>query len=158
MQIEEFRGSYEYMNNFYPCTIEFRGLTFKCAEAAYQAQKCKNEEDKVRFTEYPGWKAHVEGRKVDIVDNWNDIKIPTMQEVIFAKFTQDDWCKKRLMQLQPGTLIINGNSKGDMFWGMDAKTKEGPNHLGMCIMRVMLTFLEAGLHDDINTPYPKYIG
>lgn len=158
MQIEEFRGSYEYMSNFYPCSIEFKGLMYKNAEAAYQAQKCKNEEDKLRFTEYSGMQAHVEGRKVDIVDNWNDIKVSIMQDVIRAKFTQDDWCKKRLMALQPGTLIINGNNKGDMFWGMDAKTKEGPNLLGMCIMKVRDVFVEAGLYEDVNKPYPKYVG
>ena len=34
-----FRGKYFFLSNFCPCRIEYDGLVYQNAEAAYQAQK-----------------------------------------------------------------------------------------------------------------------
>ena len=38
--------SYDFLSNFYSAAIEYDGLTFLNAEAAFQAQKCLTEEEK----------------------------------------------------------------------------------------------------------------
>ncbi len=40
--IDLFREEYEFLSNFYPALMEFEGIEFYNAEAAYQAQKCRN--------------------------------------------------------------------------------------------------------------------
>ena len=45
LQISEFKGEYRFLSNFYQHPFEFEGLTYPNAEAAFQAQKCRNSED-----------------------------------------------------------------------------------------------------------------
>lgn len=33
------KGPTSFLGNFYPCKVTYNGLTFKCSEAAYQANK-----------------------------------------------------------------------------------------------------------------------
>ena len=49
--IDSFKGEYHFLSNFYQCDFEFEGLNYHTAEAAFQAQKCSNEEDKIKYTE-----------------------------------------------------------------------------------------------------------
>ena len=51
------------------------------------------------------------------------------------KFTQNEDLKQLL--LATGDLgLEEGNTWHDTFWGVDAKTREGENHLGRILMRV----------------------
>ena len=50
--IKGFQGEYRFLSNFYPCQIEFEGLTYFSSEAAYQAQK-----EPGRLTEFLGLNA-----------------------------------------------------------------------------------------------------
>lgn len=44
--IDLFREEYEFLSNFYPAKMEYQGISYYSSEAAYQAQKCKNVEEK----------------------------------------------------------------------------------------------------------------
>ncbi|MBR2255059.1 MAG: hypothetical protein IJ856_04500 [Candidatus Methanomethylophilaceae archaeon] len=48
-KIERFWGDYFFLNKWYPIGVEVNGLKFLSSEAAYQAQRCANEEDRARF-------------------------------------------------------------------------------------------------------------
>lgn len=39
-QINEFRGAYYFLSNFYSAPVTYRGLHFENNEAAFQAAKC----------------------------------------------------------------------------------------------------------------------
>lgn len=93
--IDSFRGDYDFLSNFYACMIEYKGVWYQSAEAAFQAQKCMNEEDKQVFCGLPAAKAKRRGRQ-----------------------------------------IVEGNTWGDAFWGVDSRTGEGENHLGQILMQV----------------------
>ena len=45
--IDLFREEYEFLSNFYPAKMEYEGIIYRNAEAAYQAQKCKFPKDRV---------------------------------------------------------------------------------------------------------------
>lgn len=50
VKINYFRGEYAFLSNFWEVPVTYKGLTYGSNEAAFQAQKCIREEDKVPFT------------------------------------------------------------------------------------------------------------
>lgn len=58
-----------------------------------------------------------------------------MEDIVWAKFTQNEDLKQML--LAAGDLVLEeGNTWHDTFWGVDAKTREGENHLGRILMHI----------------------
>ena len=51
MKIDHFRGEYAFLSNFWEVPVTYKGLTYGSNEAAFQAQKCMTEEEKVEFTQ-----------------------------------------------------------------------------------------------------------
>ncbi len=49
-KITSFRDEYRFLSNFHQCPFEYKGLMYPNAEAAFQAQKCSTEEDKIKYT------------------------------------------------------------------------------------------------------------
>lgn len=47
--IAGFRGEYQFLSNFYPCRVTFYAMAFPSVEAAFQAAKCADLADRVRF-------------------------------------------------------------------------------------------------------------
>ena len=43
--ITSFRGSYDFLSNFYEAPVSYGGLCYSNNEAAFQAQKCQTEEE-----------------------------------------------------------------------------------------------------------------
>ena len=88
MQVQEmvFRNNYYFLSNMFPCTISYNGKTYKCAEAAFQAQKDLN--SSLNFTEVDGFTAKKYGRKVNLRKDWNSVRVAIMKEILIAKFTQ----------------------------------------------------------------------
>ncbi len=130
-----FRNEYRFLSNFWDAPVTYRGLTYQNAEAAFQAQKCQTEEEKVQFTTLRSNEAKRLGRYVQLRPNWENVKLPIMEEILRAKFTQNEDLRELLVAT--GDLVLEeGNSWGDTFWGVDAKTREGRNHLGRILMRV----------------------
>ena len=67
--------------------------------------------------------------------DWEDVKLSIMEDIVRAKFTQNEDLKQLL--LATGDLVLEeGNTWHDTFWGVDVKTQEGENHLGRILMRV----------------------
>lgn len=47
--IDRFAGPYAFLSNFHPCRVTFYGLSFPSVEAAFQAAKCANAQDRAQF-------------------------------------------------------------------------------------------------------------
>ena len=45
--IDNFRGEYAFLSNFYDAPVEYNGLSFRNSEAAFQAQKTIDEIERV---------------------------------------------------------------------------------------------------------------
>ena len=131
--IDRFTGEYEFLSNFYPSEVEYKGIKFPTVEHAFQAAKCKTKEEMQKFTEYetPG-KAKRAGRKVDLRDGWETVKFFVMEELLRQKFSNPAMARKLLDT--GGIVLVEGNHWNDTFWGVcDGK---GENHLGVLLMKI----------------------
>ena len=142
MAVMEFRGAYDYLSNFYPLRIEFNGITYCSAEAAFQAQKCADRKLCEQFSGLTAVKARHRGRQVDMRPDWEQVKVGIMEEIVRAKFTQHPELAGRL--LSTGDLqLVEGNAWHDTFWGVDLATGKGQNRLGLILMRIRAELLAA---------------
>ncbi|MCH5187032.1 MAG: DUF1768 domain-containing protein [Oscillospiraceae bacterium] len=126
---------YRFLSNFYETPICFNGLTYTNAEAAFQAQKVLDNEERMRFCSMSAGKAKSWGRKVQLREDWEDVKLELMYGIVKAKFEQNPYIAGRLLETD-GLMLIEGNTWGDTYWGVNSKNGEGENHLGKILMRV----------------------
>ena len=125
--IKEFRDEYFFLSNFYPAVVHYRGFTYMNSEAAFQAQKCLDDDDRLKFCTLEPNEAKRLGRKVRLRDDWEEIKYKFMLEIVRAKFRQDRKLRESLLKTGNAELI-EGNTWGDRVWGVDLKTGRGKNN------------------------------
>lgn len=133
MKIVRFEEEYAFLSNFYPVTINYNGLRFQSAEAAYQAQKCNIASDRFQFCELAPGPAKKLGNQVELRKDWDVIKDGVMFKVVQAKFTQDERLGNRLIATGDA-ILIEGNTWGDTYWGVCQGV--GENRLGEILMQV----------------------
>jgi ribA/ribD-fused uncharacterized protein len=132
--IDKFRGSYDFLSNFYPVDIEMPdGITYPTAEHAFQAYKTEDlaQRKHIASLSTPG-KSKSAGRKVSLRDGWNSIRVDVMEEVVRRKFWNPDLAKKLLAT--GDVQLIEGNTWNDTFWGVCRG--KGKNHLGNILMKI----------------------
>lgn len=139
MTITRFRGRYRFLSNFSYCDLVMNnGMKFKTAEHAYQSFKTKDpsEFQQIKEADTPGQAKRL-GRHVNLKDNWEDIRVSVMRDVIAAKFEEGSSLADYLLDTGDEELI-EGNNWGDKFWGQVDGI--GLNFLGKLLMerRVML--------------------
>jgi ribA/ribD-fused uncharacterized protein len=128
-------GQYGFLSNLFKRPIEFEGRIFPTGEHAYQFGKFRDPEVATWAMTAP--KPHlvaVLGHGLfgfDIVSNWAAIKVPRMQAVVLAKFTQHLDLQAQLVATHPAILIET--STMDSFWGCGIKGT-GKNMLGKILM------------------------
>ena len=128
-----FRGSYDFLSNFYQSPVEYNGLTYRCAEAAFQAQK--QPERAKDFQYLSGRDAKRLGRTVKLRSDWKQIKDNVMEEVLLSKFSNPDLMKR--LRSVTGE-IVEDNSWGDTYWGR--YFGNGKNTLGTILMKIRDNF------------------
>ena len=134
-EMKTFTGAFDFLSNFYPCRVEIDGICYGNAEAAFQAQKCKNASDRAAFADLSAVKAKRKGRQVALRPDWDKVRLQVMEHVVRAQFRQNQLLAARLAAT--GTMPLEeGNSWGDTFWGVDSRTGIGENHLGRILMMV----------------------
>ena len=156
-RIDRFRGEYSFLSNFYGCKIVINTkdgpLTFWSAEAAFQAMKTTDFEERKKFCDIKNpVKAKAMGRKVKLRDYWDIIRVPIMEYILIEKFCQNGELAKKLLETGDKQLI-EGNNHHDKFWGMipvpvgATDVWFGENHLGV-ILEHLRTSLNPGLKDN----------
>ncbi len=135
MKIREFREDYMFLSNFYDAPVMYGNLRYRNSEAAFQAQKCLTEREKLAFANMSPAVAKREGLRVRLRPDWEEVKLGIMEEILYAKFTQNRDLKRKL--LETGDAILEeGNKWHDTYWGVDIRTGRGENHLGKALMKV----------------------
>ena len=69
------------------------------------------------------------------------IRVDVMRQLLEQKFEQEPY---RSLLLETGHIyLIEGNTWGDTFWGVDLETGEGTNVLGNLIMEIRRALTNA---------------
>lgn len=133
--IRSFSGEHRWLSNFWPAAVRLGTITFPTVEHAYQAAKFDDPAfHRQLLTCTPG-QAKRAAREIPIRADWEIVKLRVMETLVHQKFLVHDDLKARLLATGDAALI-EGNHWGDRFWGVDARTGVGENHLGQILMRV----------------------
>lgn len=135
--IEDFRGEYEFLSNFAKTPFFWYGMWYLTVEHAYQAAKASNPDDwrAIKESNTPTDAKRV-GRGIKIRPDWDTVKYPLMQDLLFHKFKNKELADKLLAT--GDAWLIEGNTWHDQTWGdcrceRHAKTP-GDNWLGQSLM------------------------
>lgn len=104
--INRFKDEYAFLNNRFPCRVVWQGKKYSNAELAFQASYCNE-----------------------------DTRLDVMQSILRVKFEQNPNLMQKLIDTG-NRILINGNNKQEIFWGVDLYSWEGENHLGKIIMDI----------------------
>lgn len=134
--IERFTGCYNFLSNFYRHPFLHDGVIWPTAEHAYQAMKTLDYEERVGVCVVPSpGKAKRAGRLVTLREDWEQVKLEVMYEVLVSKFEYSTHTSLGNRLLETGEReIVEGNTWGDTYWGVCGG--EGENHLGKLLMKV----------------------
>lgn len=131
--INSFRGDYYFLSNFYNAPVTFDGITYMNNEAAFQAQKTLDIEERKAFSSLPPNLAKRKGRRVKLRDDWEDVKFDLMYQICFNKFYQNP--ELGIALLSTGSEYLEeGNTWRDRIWG--TYNGIGQNNLGNILMRI----------------------
>lgn len=134
--IDEFRGRYRFLSNFFPAQITYEGFSCPTTEHAFQLAKSSNwhGKDKVAAAATPQ-EAKQLGRGVLLRRDWEEVKLHVMWEVTLLKYTSHPALLGMLLDTGDAKLV-EGNRWGDTFWGVSVFNGKGENHLGRILMAV----------------------
>lgn len=134
--ILRFSDEYAFLSNFYVSRhVLFRNDYYKASEHAYQSAKATTEEDRLEIMNAKTARdARKLGKIIEIVDNWDDIKISVMYEVLHSKFSEESL--KEALLATGDKHLVEGNTWGDRFWGCEEVDGVliGKNNLGVILM------------------------
>jgi N-glycosidase YbiA len=131
--INKFDGEHAFLSNFFECDVTFERITYPTAENAFQAAKVLDKEKRKEFINITAGQAKRLGRKVDLREDWNSVRLNVMFRILCAKF----FTNKELMQKLQDTgdeELVEGNTWNDTFWGVC--NGKGENNLGKLLMHV----------------------
>lgn len=129
--INQFRGKYAFLSNFYETEIYCWGFKYRNAEAAFQAMK--NPLKAGMFEGLDAKAAKRLGRTVELRKDWEQHKEGFMYTVCLAKFTQKPELEEMLLATGD-KILVEGNNWGDTEWGVCNGV--GKNLLGKILMRI----------------------
>lgn len=136
--ILKFDDEYRFLSNFYPCDVLYDGIIYPSAEHAYVAAKTHNIEIRYQIANggYSAGKVKRLGRKLPLIDGWDDVKFTTMRNIVFNKFLQNDELSAKLLRTR-NKWLEEGNHWGDNTWGTSpVGSHNGKNVLGRILMDV----------------------
>lgn len=136
--IKEFRGEYRWLSNFELVDIEYQGVTYPSSEHAYMSAKKNSVGWKFKCADRSLTCGDIKslGSKIELREDWEDIKLQVMEEILTIKFSKEPY---RTKLLDTGVQNLQeGNRWNDKFWGVCLKENpnEGENHLGRIIMKI----------------------
>lgn len=133
-------SKYRVFSNFEPCTIRYGGLIYPSVEAAFQAQKTLDENERLEFTRLTASQAKKKGRTLKLRDDWEDVKVQVMYDLCLEKFRYESELKDLLLETGDEEIVENTTAWHDNIWGncdcLKCSGIIGQNLLGKVLMRV----------------------
>lgn len=133
-----FRKQYLFLSNFYEGKeFIYKGMKFTNGESAFQSQKDLRRQKE--FEMLGSSQSKKLGRNGLLREDWEEVKDQVMYDVCYAKFSQDEELKQKL--LNTGDMeLVEGNYHGDRIWGKTYSQKTntwvGENRLGRILMKI----------------------
>ena len=125
-------------DNFSSFKVEWNGYLFASVEEAYQAASFMGSDDELVEKIKKSHSAD-EAQRIAYAnrdkrrEDWDDVKISIMEELLRLKIEQNPYVKKKL--LQTGDYMIVEDSPKDDFWGW-GPNRNGQNNLGKLWMKL----------------------
>lgn len=110
--IRKFKGENAFLGNRFSCKFIWKGERYGSVEAAVLKEK-------ESMSSY----------------EWECNCIDIMEAIVRAKFEQNPSMMERLVKTG-NSLLLNGNSIQDTFWGVELYSWQGENHLGIILMKI----------------------
>ncbi len=133
-----FNGEYNFLSNFYPCTIPYDGVYWYSVENAYQAAKVILSKDKLYISTVFPAKAKRYSKQVQIDPEWDIKKVDVMRELLQIKFS--DYILKGKLYNTGEIYLVENNTWHDNFWGFcvcdKCIDKNKQNILGELLMTI----------------------
>lgn len=133
--IADFDGAYEFLSNFYEVPIVYNGIQYSSSEAAFQAAKTLDTAERESISKLTPDDAKRAGYRLNLRNDWENVKVSIMEEVLRAKFTQNPDLLQKLLATGKA-LLVEGNDWHDTFWGFDVNIGYGVNMLGQLLMKI----------------------
>lgn len=136
-----FFGKYRFLSNFWLSELVWDNMVWPSSECAYQAAKTLDPAVRLTFTTMTPVQAKCAGKSIELRDDWEEVKVQLMYEIVHAKFSQNAELKEMLMDTGAAHLE-EGNTWGDSVWGVcPPGSSQGRNELGKILMRIRQTFI-----------------
>ncbi len=133
-EINNFRGHYGFLSNFYRQYFIWSGQSVPTAEHAFQAEKTLVPAERAAILGAVSPRnAKAMGRTCTKRPDWETIRVDVMRRVLRAKFARGTDLAYRLDATGNRTLV-EGNTWGDVFWGVCGGA--GENWLGTLLMEI----------------------
>jgi len=129
------RGTFGCFSNFSRDPFMYKDKFWKTSEHAFQAQKFAGTkyEDAVRCCNMPGDAAEMgRDRSLPLRKDWEQVKDSVMEEILYAKFSQNEKLKEVLLSTNDAELVEHTDR--DSYWG-DGGNGSGKNMLGKLLMK-----------------------
>lgn len=131
--IAGFVAEYRWLSNYFLCRVEWEGRVYGSAEAAYHSGKYPAADRDVFMRLDPDAARKLSRAKPYDTVAWEARKVPTMRQVVWAKFSQNPELANKLLATRD-RYLEETNWWGDKIWGV--YRGEGQNLLGKIIMDV----------------------
>ena len=125
-------------DNFSSFKVEWNGYLFSSVEEAYQAASFMGSDEELVEKIKKSHSAD-EAQRIAYAnrdkrrEDWDDVKVSIMEELLRLKIEQNPYVKKKL--LQTGDYMIVEDSPKDDFWGW-GPNRNGQNNLGKLWMKL----------------------
>lgn len=131
--INQFTGKYFFLSNFAPSLLTVDEITYPTVEHAFQAMKTLDPAERAQIAAVatPA-AAKWAGRKVALREDWEQVKVEIMEELVRQKFSDPAYADQ--LRATGEEELVEGNTWNDRFWGVCRG--QGQNHLGKILMRV----------------------
>jgi len=154
--ITKFEGDTAWLSNFYVAPIQIDGWHYPTVEHAFQAAKTLDPDQKQAIAEASGpGQAKRLGRQAALRRDWEQVKVPTMAQLLLVKFTQHVRLGRMLGELD-GVHLVEGNNWHDQFWGdcycSRHRAEPGRNKLGKLLME-LAPRMAARYYDEREEPH-----
>lgn len=126
------------LSNKYPCSVEWDGIAFPSAEAAFQSTRFADRGARIRFSKLPPFKAEYEGRRARVTaSGWENAKYDLMYGILKLKFLNPKF-RSALLETGDAKIVIS-NLNHEHEWGSCACSRcrgSGRNNLGKLLMQL----------------------